>query len=448
MSNLLTRLRRAPKRSAAILIAAVAAVVLPATLLAWGPDRTTFTEEHPANYVTFDSITNNSFYGDERNFATIKDVSNTSDGGWKDTVTAEPGHTYVVRMYVHNNAASNLGLVAKNVRATAAIGSNTGKSVGISSYITADNASPNKIWDDVNLTSDKDFNLIYVAGSGEYYNNKLEGAALSDSLATTTGAQLGYEQLDGNIPGCYEYSGYVYFKVQPQFADETTDFTLTKQVRKSDDTTGYKKTAAVNPGDTVFYRIEFKNTGSAELDNVDLQDQLPNGVSLIPGSVQIVNANHTTGALLENGDNLVSGGVNIGSYAGGGTNARVSFKAKVADNNNLPLCGVNTLTNKAIVTPEGQNSKEDTADITVTRTCAPGQINVCELATRKIVTINESDFDSSKYSKNLADCQSTPSELPQTGIDTSIVAFAGIGTLTAATMYAARSSRIRNLLRR
>jgi len=35
----------------------------------------------------------------------------------------------------------------------------------------------------------------------------------------------------------------------------------------------------------------------------------------------------------------------------------------------------------------------------------PKEIKVCELATKQIVTIKESDFDSSKYSKNLDDCK-------------------------------------------
>lgn len=447
MSKLLNLVRRAPKRSAAILIAVIAAIIVPAGLLAWGPSRATFTEQVPASYVTFDSITNNSFYGDERNFATIKDASNTGNGGWQDNVTAQPGHTYVVRMYVHNNAASNLNLVAKNVRAMAAIGDNTGKSVSISSYISADNANPTQVWDDVKLTSDKDFNLVYVAGSGEYFNNKLEGAALPDSLATTSGAQLGYDKLDGNIPGCYEYSGYVYFKVQPQFATETTDFSLTKQVRKEGDTGSYKKSIDVNPGDTVNYMMTVKNTGNANLTNVNLQDQLPNGVTMVPGTAAILDSNNPNSASLQDGDKITSSGVNIGAFAPG-SNAYVVFDAKVADNDNLPVCGPNTLTNTAIATPEGQSSKQDTADVTVNRTCAPGKINVCDLTSRQVVVINESDFDSSKYSKNLADCTSVPTELPKTGIDTGIAAFAGIGALTAGLGYALTSTKLRKLLQR
>ena len=46
--------------------AAVAIGVLGTTaaVLAWGPSRRTFTMEHPAPYVTFNSITNNPNEGD------------------------------------------------------------------------------------------------------------------------------------------------------------------------------------------------------------------------------------------------------------------------------------------------------------------------------------------------------------------------------------------------
>jgi hypothetical protein len=41
----------------------------------------------------------------------------------------------------------------------------------------------------------------------------------------------------------------------------------------------------------------------------------------------------------------------------------------------------------------------------------PKTIQVCDLNSHQIVTINEKDFDASKYSKNLADCQTVPGEL-------------------------------------
>src|SRR6476469_411705 len=108
-------LRRVPKRWLPIGVA-VAAVAIPAVVMAWGPDRPTYTMAQPADHVTFDSITDNSEVGDERNFLTIKDASNTAAGGWQDSVTAQAGHEYLVRVYVHNDAAANLNLKATNVR--------------------------------------------------------------------------------------------------------------------------------------------------------------------------------------------------------------------------------------------------------------------------------------------------------------------------------------------
>ena len=56
-------------------LALTVATALGGSVLAYGPERPTFTGEKPADYVTFNSITNNKYYGDERNFVTIKPVS-------------------------------------------------------------------------------------------------------------------------------------------------------------------------------------------------------------------------------------------------------------------------------------------------------------------------------------------------------------------------------------
>lgn len=413
MSKVLNLVQRAPKRTAAIVTAAVAAVILPASLLAWGPSRPTFTEQNPAPHITFNSITNNTHYGDERFFASVKDAANANtSGGWTDNQTVEPGKEYLVRMYVHNNAADHLNLVARNVRASVSMPTVTGKSMAISNFITADNAAPNKIWDDVNFNSDKNFNLVYVPGSAQYFSNKLEGAALPDSIVTSTGAQLGYDKLDGNIPGCYEYSGYVYFKVKPQFAPESKNFTIKKEVRKNGATDGFKESVDVKPGDTVNYRIEFKNTGNNKLNNVNIKDRLPSNMSLVPGTVKILNAANPNGATVKDGDSIIAGGINIGSYTPG-SNALVVFSAKVT--NNLPSCGKNIMVNTAIAQPEGEAPKEDTADVTSSRECAPGETPV--------------------------------TELPQTGVDSGILAFAGLGLLSAGLSYAATSTKLRKLLR-
>lgn len=82
------------------------------------------------------------------------------------------------------------------------------------------------------------------------------------------------------------------------------------------------------------------------------------------------------------------------------------------------------------------------------------EIKVCELDTKKIITIDEKDFDRSKHSTNLDDCKEepvkeepvvTPPELPTTGLtDNILYSGFGLGSVVAATAYYAASRR--NLL--
>ena len=353
MGKVLTTLRQGKKRTAALVAILAAAIVVPASLYAWGPGRATFTEANPAPYVTFNSITNNRVYGDERDFVMVKDASNKQDGGWSNSATAEPGKEYVVRMYVHNNAASNLKLVAENVRASASIKQGTAKNIAISGFINSSNANPAQVWDDAALTSDKDFNVNYVPGSATFHNNSVgsapSGVALPDSIMTSGGAMLGYDKLDGKIPGCYEYSGYVYFRVKPQFAP-TNSFDTTKQVRKSGET-AWQKNVSVNPGDEVEYLLSYKNTGQTQQNNVVMKDTLPQGISYVPGTTYLKNAANPSSVKIS--DNLTTAsGININGYTPG-SNAYVTFKAKVGSNDQLPVCGPNKLTNKVRTSVDG-----------------------------------------------------------------------------------------------
>ena len=148
MSKLTSLIRRAPKRFSASVLMVAAAIIVPAVVFAWGPtDRPTFTVEKPATYNTFNSITNNPDYGDERNFVRIKDASDMSAGNWKDEITVDSNKEYLVQMYVHNNAADNLNKVAQNVKVMANVPNTTGKQIQIDGFVTSSNATPNKIWD-------------------------------------------------------------------------------------------------------------------------------------------------------------------------------------------------------------------------------------------------------------------------------------------------------------
>ncbi|MNS82928.1 hypothetical protein D3C72_1166890 [compost metagenome] len=162
------------------------------------------------------------------------------------------------------------------------------------------------------------------------------------------------------------------------------------------------------------------------------------------------------------------------------------FSATVAKNDELPVCGANTLRNVAKA-QTNNGTKEDSADVTVDKTCVvpkdikvcdlaskkiitikedqfdakkhsknlkdcevqPGKITVCELASKKIITIDENKFDASKHSKNVKDCETTPvtppttpAELPKTGAGDGVAAALALGALVASASYYVASRRL------
>ena len=368
--HIMNIVRKAPKRLYMAVAVAAAVVTVPAALLAWGPDRPTYTTQHPADHVTFNSITNNPVQGDERNFVQVKE-STAGNSTYKDSISLAAGKEYTVFMYYHNNAASNLNAsgkgIAKGVNAKAEIpaivptGSNGTKAVG---YINASNATPKSVSDDISFSNKTggDIALRYVPGSATIHNKgKTNGATLSDSIVTS-GAKLGYDSLNGVVPGCNQYAGYITFKVK---ADQA-NFTVEKKVRKLG-STAWSKSVNAQPGDKVEYLIGYKNTGTTKQNDVVVKDTLPKGVSYVNGTTMLKNALNPNGKKVS--DNVTKDGINISNYTPG-SNAYVWFTAQIGSKDELP-CGTQKLVNKATVETNNGN-KSDTADVIVDNgECAP-----------------------------------------------------------------------------
>ena len=408
MTKLISILRNAPKRTAAIALMIALAIIVPATLLAWGPSRATFTTAVPATYVTFNSIIDNPAQGDERNFVQIRDAvsSNTT---YTDNISLVAGHEYVVFVYFHNNAASNFNgtnfdgtgvahgaYVKTDIPAVISNGSTSTKLVG---YVGAANANPTEVWDDVTLsnTTGGDIALRYVPSSATIHSfGAVNGLTLPDSIATT-GTALGYSSLNGVVPGCNDYAGYVTFRVT---ADQP-NFTLSKQVHKTG-ATGWKETEALNIGDSVDYLITYTNTGTTTQNDVVVSDILPAGITYTDGTTYVANGTNPNGIKVS--DNLTkASGINIGNYAIG-TNAYIKFSAKVTATSASLNCGLNTLVNTAKA-DTNNGIKTDTANVTLTKTCT------------------------------------TPPELPLTGAGDSIATILGLGTIVTSVGYYIASRR-------
>lgn len=411
MSKLSNRLREivsyVPKK-AMIASAVVAAAFVPFMVDAYGPERSTYTIEQPADHITFNSITNNPNIGDERNFVGARDAS-TGDNGldniWEgDQITVQDGHEYYVRMYVHNNAASNLNLVAENVTAKFNVPTTTAKKVEVSGILSSSNATPNEYWDSVSFVSNDAFNLVYVAGSAKWENNgvgKKDGVALSDSVVTNSGVKLGYSALDGKIPGCFEYAGYLTFKVKPQF-QHTANIGIAKSVAKHNDIadptdkleqTKWQQSIEAKPGEVVDYVIDYRNAGNTNQLGVVINDMLPEGMEYVPGSTKYV-IYRSTGEVYREGnwggaDTITQNGINASEANSGFAPTKnahsyvVMFSAKVKESAKPTKCGTkNTLKNVAKVsaTVDGERfSNTDDADVVVPADeCKPEAVYTCD----------------------------------------------------------------------
>lgn len=204
-------------RLAAGLIAAFMLAVVPAVsvLAGFSPDRPTFTWGHPATYITFNSMTDNPQVGDERAFYTVK---TSVTGGSVDSLRVQDNQELILQAYFHNNAAANLNLVATNTRVRMILPTTASANVTSNAYIYAENANPNTVVDTVDLSGDRPFTLQYINGSAQIWTNVLRGNQLSDSIVTNDGAQIGYDSINGRVPGCAEFSGFVTIKVRVKMA--------------------------------------------------------------------------------------------------------------------------------------------------------------------------------------------------------------------------------------
>ena len=374
MKKLFAAFTNAPKRTAGLLMLA-AAVIVPTVLWAWGPDRPLYTIENAAPHVTFNSITNHQDIRDETNFVRIREA--VSGTNFRDDVQLQAGKTYEVMVFYHNNAKQELNDVigedghpvgvARNTKARVQMPGRlaAGETATITGFISADNAKPAEVWDNARATTDSAVALRIVPGSAKIAssNGAVKGQTLPNEFFTT-GTPLGFDKLDGVLPGCNKYSGYITF----QFVVDKPDFTIDKQVSVDGGKT-WVESAKTTPGSTVQYRLIYKNTGTVQQNNVILKDELPAGVTYVPGSSQIANAT-TGGAYKATVDGITgSGGYKIGSFTPGSNNY-FKFSAKVGANSTLAKCGDNKLTNKVITYTEN-GSKSDTADVTVAKDCPP-----------------------------------------------------------------------------
>lgn len=353
--------------SAAAVLAA--ATITPVIVNAWGDNangRATYTiaeinDGKLGDTITFNSITDGAI-GDERNFVGAKlssDVSNKSKTWNANEIDVKDGETYTIRLYVHNNSPKGMERIAENVKATFSLPTTVAKSHTVIGYLDSSNATPTRYWDEVTLKSNDNFYLEYVDGSAKYSNGKMGTVSLPNDVIIS-GATLGYDKLDGKIPGCYEYDGEVTIQVK---VHTSVSAKLSKKVRIKGTKT-WSESVEANVGDEVEYQIEYVNLLADTVKDVMIRDILPNNVEYVKDSTYLYNSIYQNGTKLSS-NNLTTTGINIGDHAAK-ANSYIRFTGKVVDNS--LACGKNQLVNWANSTVNGSVTKDD-ASVMVTKTC-------------------------------------------------------------------------------
>jgi len=350
---------------AVVALLAVTAVAVPVAVHAGpSPDRPTKVYSDGVkgfDHPTFNSFTNVPNIGDERQF-----FNGMYPGG---KVFSDPmpqvkdGDTLTLEVYVHNDADPSLGDAgtAKNTSVKVALPSGIATKQQAVASISSSNASPSVVTDTLDLSADNggSFQLAYVPGSAQEHGNYFNGP-VSDSIVTT-GAPVGTRGLNGNVEGCFDKMVLVTLQVKVKMPQ----YKVTKEVRPSGSKT-WSKNINAKAGDDVQWLVTFANNGNTELDNVNVIDQIPAGLTVVPGSVKLIDGTYPNGvaygasAIQDNGRTI---NVNIGSYAAG-VSAYVEYDTKV-DPIDAKQCTPGTLTNKAFAAPANFGAVFDTASVTV-----------------------------------------------------------------------------------
>ena len=169
--------------------------------------------------ITFNSISDG-LIGNEKNFVAAK-VSGKKVDFWNaDSIEVNDGETYTIRLFVHNNSPKGQEAVARDVRVTFSLPVEISNEQTIIGYLDSTNAQPSRYWDGVTLISDHSFYIEFVEGSARFNNNIYNEMSLDNNIIIK-GVPIGYDAMNGEIPGCYEYSCVVTIDVLVHYADDS-----------------------------------------------------------------------------------------------------------------------------------------------------------------------------------------------------------------------------------
>jgi len=433
----------------AALALACAAILAPTAVMAYGPTegnagRKYFDYNNPSTYpqyTAFNSFKNNPVWGFEPDFMSIK-PSDSSHWADNDTIKLEPGKTYDVVAYYHNNAPKDK---FPSVNARMAIEFpeliKGGRDYIGNAVLTADNATPQKIYTSLTFNADSDVLIRYVQNSAEAHLNNGQIKKLPNSgqnLFNGSGQLIG-NNLDGIVKGCDEESGFIQFQIK---ADQP-NFDAEKSVRLAGTTT-WSESVNARKNDIVEFQLKFKNTGTTDMSNITFKDTLPAGLEYVPGSTKIMNANHPNGSSIADG--ITTDGILVPTTHNPGGATYILFQAKVTAN--VADCETTRLVNRATVST-AIGSITDPAEVIVASPVTDcEEVPMCDIPGFEHLPANDPNCKEVTKEKcktpgkeHLEKDDPNCYDLPVTGAGEILVGAIGIGSVATAAAYYVASRR-------
>ncbi len=338
----------------------IAIAVLMSTVgsLSWSlAPLSTFASSNP-RFNIFTPYTHTQTYNKDYFLLDIK--NETQNSNWNTSVSANAGDTLVFSVYYHNGVNETTAI---NTKLKVALPTNNGTSLTSTGYLWADNAenatASNPLTQTATINVSSSQNLSYITGSAKWYPNQTDWR--TDSPASWPFGQTGDEIVGssgvniGNIQGCWEFSGYVIFKVKISTGNPA--LTISKNVKNNTfGQTSYADSTSANPNEEVSYQINVHSTGTATATNVKVRDILPNNMSFVSGTLKLDGVSITGNIFSE---------VNIGSIPVGDTKV-ITFSARVAGESNFPI-GITTLINTAYAKADSVSEISDAATVNVSK---------------------------------------------------------------------------------
>ncbi len=327
-------------------------------LLPTGTLATGFTSQNP-RFNIFTPYAHTQTYNQDYYLLDMKnDTKNTS---WNDPISADAGDILTFSVYYHNGVNDT---IARNTTLKVTIPSTTGTQIVSTGYLWASNAD-NATYDNpltetgiINISTPQ--KLEYISGSAKWYPNQADwrlDAPTSFLFGQTGDEIIGSGVNIGDVNGCWEFSGYINFKVKVSNIQQNPSLTIQKQVRSITNATNYAESVVANPRQRLSFQITVTSNGDVDTKNVVVKDILPDRLLYITGSTRI----DTATALP---DRITSyGGINIGDIPKG-TSKIITFEVDI-EREAMFVRGDTSLTNVAYVRADNLSEISDPAGIIV-----------------------------------------------------------------------------------